>query len=368
LEIRIMAAKEKYAEPTYLECGFGELEHKVITPEICCKCGTCEAFCPRIEHKAGRPELIEYDPLCGLCFAYCPRTFLNMPDLEKKIFGRARSEDEALGIYRKAASAQASLAPGRKQDGGVATALLVHALRSGTIDCAIVTDRDEEWRTVARVVTTPEEVIAAAGTKYTISNSVFAIKDALEKGCEKIGFVGTPCQIQALRKVQFLEEPYEFGQEKIALLIGLFCMENFDYDTLMEGLVKEKFGLQPKDVARFEIQKGMFRVIDKNSGVHEVKIEETEPYAFKGCGPCFDFGSELADISVGSVGSPGGWSTVLTRTDIGEKLYASALKAGAVQEKPVSEKGLALAKKLAGGKGKRFEEKSKELEVSGITR
>ena len=54
-----MAAKEKYAEPTYLECGFGELEHKVISPEICCRCGTCEAFCPRIEHKENRPALVE---------------------------------------------------------------------------------------------------------------------------------------------------------------------------------------------------------------------------------------------------------------------------------------------------------------------
>lgn len=363
-----MAAKEKYAEPTYLECGFGELEHKVITPEICCKCGTCEAFCPRIEHKEGRPELIEYDPLCGLCFAYCPRTFLDMPDLETKIFGRTRAQDEPLGINRKVVSAQSSLAPGRAQDGGVVTALLVHALETGLIDCAIVTDRDEEWRTISKVVTTPEEVIAAAGTKYTISNSVFGIKDALEKGCSKIGFVGTPCQIQALRKVQLLGEPYEFGQEKIALLIGLFCMENFDYDTLIDGLVKGRFGLQPKDVARFEIKKGMFRVIDKSGAAHEVKIEETDPYTFKGCGPCFDFASELSDISVGSVGSVEGWSTVLPRTDIGEKLYASALSAGAVKEKAVSEKGLALAKRLATGKGKRFEEKSEELGVSGIKR
>jgi coenzyme F420 hydrogenase subunit beta len=176
-----MAAKEKYAEPTYLECGFGELEHKVITPEICCKCGTCEAFCPRIEHKAGRPELIEYDPLCGLCFAYCPRTFLDMPDLEKKIFGRTGSEDEVLGIYRKAISAQANPIAGKIQDGGVVTALLVHALKAGIIDCAVVTDRDEEWRTVAKVATTPEEVIAAAGTKYTLQQRI-RYRDALEKG------------------------------------------------------------------------------------------------------------------------------------------------------------------------------------------
>lgn len=363
-----MAAKEKYVEPTYLECGFGELEHKVITPEICCKCGTCEAFCPKIEHKENRPTLTEYDPLCGLCFAYCPRTFLDMPDLESRLFGRARSEEEALGVYIKAVSAQASPVQGKAQDGGVATALLVHALKSGMIDCAVVTDRDEQWRTVPKVATTAEEILAAAGTKYTISNSVLGIKEAIMKGFSKIGFVGTPCQIQALRKVKTLEEPYEFGQEKIALLVGLFCMENFDYDTLMDGLVKSKFGLEPTDVARFEIKKGMFRVIDKAGLAHEVKIEETDAFTFKGCGPCFDFASELADISVGSVGSGEGWSTVLTRTDVGERLYASALAAGAVQEKAISEKGLALAKRLAANKGKRFESCSRELNVTGIKR
>ena len=363
-----MAAKEKYAEPTYLECGFGELEHKVISPEACCRCGTCEAFCPRIEHKENRPALVDYDPLCGLCFAYCPRTFLDMGEMETKLFGRTRNADEALGIFRKAVSAQARAAVVRAQDGGVATALLVQALQSGLIDCAVVTDRDEEWRTVARVATTAEEIKAAAGTKYTISNSVFALKAAMEKGCQKIGFVGTPCQIQALRKVQLLEEPYEFGQKKITLLVGLFCMENFDYDELMEGLVKGKFGLDPRDVSRFEIKKGMFRVIDKAGRAHEVKIEETDEFTFKGCGPCFDFASELADVSVGSVGSSEGWSTVLWRTDEGEKLYAAALAAGAVQEKAVSEKGLALAKRLAQSKAKRFESKSEEMKVGGINR
>ncbi|MDD4161834.1 MAG: Coenzyme F420 hydrogenase/dehydrogenase, beta subunit C-terminal domain, partial [Methanothrix sp.] len=228
--------------------------------------------------------------------------------------------------------------------------------------------RDEEWRTVGHVATTAEEIRNAAGTKYTINNSVLAVKEALERGFKKIGFVGTPCQIQGLRKVKLLDEPYQFGQDKIALLIGLFCMENFDYDALMNGLVKGKFGLLPKDVARFEIKKGMFRVIDKTGKAHEVKIDETDEYTFPGCGPCFDFASELADVSVGSVGSGEGWSTVLTRTDAGEKLYAETLAAGAVQEKAVSEKGLALAKKLASGKVKRFESKSVEMNVSGITR
>jgi coenzyme F420 hydrogenase subunit beta len=112
----------------------------------------------------------------------------------------------------------------------------------------------------------------------------------------------------------------------------------------------------------------MFRVIDKKGQAHEVKLEETDQYTFKGCGPCFDFASELADVSVGSVGSPDSWSTVLTRTDLGEKLYSSALAAGVVQEKAVSDKGLALAKKLAGNKEKRFVTKSQEMSVTDISR
>lgn len=40
----------------------------------------------------------------------------------------------------------------------MATALLVFALESGMIDCAIVTDKDDEWRTVSRVVTTADEI------------------------------------------------------------------------------------------------------------------------------------------------------------------------------------------------------------------
>jgi coenzyme F420 hydrogenase subunit beta len=363
----IMAAMEKYAEPTYLECGFGELEYKVIKPEICCRCGTCEAFCPRIEHVENKPALVNYDPLCGLCFTYCPRTFLDMGAMETKLFGRTRKENEALGIYSKAVSAKAA-GVAQAQDGGVATVLLTEALRSGMIDCAIVTDKDGEWRTVTRLATSADEIVSAAGTKYTINNSVLAVKDALEKGFKKIGFVGTPCQIQGLRKVKLLDEPYQFGQDKIALLVGLFCMENFDYDLLMNGLVKVKFGLEAKDVARFEIKKGMFRVIDKAGKAHEVKIEETDEFTFPGCGPCFDFSSELADISVGSVGSADGWSTVLTRTKVGEDLYSAALASGAVQEKAVSEKGLALAGRLAAGKVKRFMEKSAEMNASGIIR
>ena len=360
----IIAAKEKYPEPTYLEYGFGELDYDVIKKELCCYCGNCIAFCPKIDREANRPELIDYDPNCGLCYAYCPRTIFDMPGMAKKVFGRERREDEVLGIYRNAASARAR-ASVRAQDGGVATAILIQALESGVIDCAVVTDRDEKWRGVPKVATTAEEIAAAAGTKYTITPSVTGVQMAMDEGFKKIGFVGTPCQIQALRKVQLLEEPYKFGQEKIALLVGLFCMENFEHELLFPHLVEGKFGFKAEEVDKFEVQKGMFRVLSGDK-VKEVPLEDTDDYVWKGCGPCFDFAAELADVSVGSVGSKAGWSTVLTRTDLGAKVYDSALAAGSIEEAAVSDKGLALAGRLAKSKEERFTAKTAELFGRGV--
>jgi coenzyme F420 hydrogenase subunit beta len=100
--------------------------------------------------------------------------------------------------------------------------------------------------------------------------------------------------------------------------------------------------------------------------VKEVPLEETDDYVWKGCGPCFDFAAELADVSVGSVGSKAGWSTVLTRTDLGAKVYDSALAAGSIEEAAVSEKGLALAGRLAKGKEERFSAKTADLLGRGV--
>ncbi len=302
-----MAAKEKYPEPTYLEYGFGELEHDVIKKELCCYCGNCIAFCPKIDREGNRPELVDYDPLCGLCYAYCPRTMLDMPGMAKRVFGRERREDEPLGIYRKAASARAVKAGARAQDGGVATALLIGALEAGIIDCAVVTDRDDKWRGIPKVATTAEEIAAAAGTKYTITPTVTGVQMAMDMGKKKIGFVGTPCQIQALRKVQLLEEPYAFGQEKIALLVGLFCMENFEHELLFPHLVEGKFGFKAEEVDKFEIQKGMF---GSSPGRRPGgPLEETDDYVWKGAAPASTSPRARRRL-VGSVGSRAGWSTV----------------------------------------------------------
>lgn len=53
---------------------------------------------------------------------------------------------------------------------------------------------------------------------------------------------------------------------------------------------------------------------------------------------CMDYTAELADISVGSVGSEEGWSTVFVRTEKGEEVVESAVEKGYVEVKEIEDK------------------------------
>ncbi|MFX1465094.1 MAG: Coenzyme F420 hydrogenase/dehydrogenase, beta subunit C-terminal domain, partial [Promethearchaeota archaeon] len=56
------------------------------------------------------------------------------------------------------------------------------------------------------------------------------------------------------------------------------------------------------------------------------------------CHYCVDLTSELADISVGSIGSASGWSTTIVRTNTGDRIFENAVKDGylKINEKPIN--------------------------------
>ena len=144
-----------------------------------------------------------------------------------------------LGNYKTAVSARAADADILKcsQDGGIVTQLFTYALEEGIIDGAIVAAPGEEpWKPEPVVATTKAELLAARGTKYTISPNMMLIKEATRSyGLDKVGIVGTPCQMQALRKAQLYPMAMRKVPDKIALAIGIFCMENFPYMAVMKA-------------------------------------------------------------------------------------------------------------------------------------
>jgi coenzyme F420 hydrogenase subunit beta len=243
------------------------------------------------------------------------------------------------GTYKEvmALKAKDSKITGVSQDGGVVTALLCYALDKGIIDGALVAGKGETpWMPKPTIATTKEEILAAAGTKYTINPVVSVIKDAVrEQGLEKLAVVGTPCQIYAVQKMKLYPVGARHIPDKIALTIGIFCTENFSYAGL-RTIIEDHCKVPVDSVTKMEIGGGKFKVKAAGKEV-AIPIKETHKYEQEGCHVCSDLTAEFADISTGSIGTPEGWSTVFTRTTKGKDLLAKALADGLFEKKSMDE-------------------------------
>ena len=275
-----------------------------------------------------------------------------------------------LGTYKDIVTARATdkQIQNVSQDGGIVTALFTYALDEGIIEGAVVAgNTDTPWQPEPTIAMSADEIIAAAGTKYTFSPNNAVLKEAVRQcGIEKLGTVATPCEIMGLRKMQSYPFSTRFLADKIKLLIGIFCMENFSYASL-QTFVESKLNGSMELTDKMDIGKGKLWIEDPkgNSGL---KLKETHGYEQAGCNICKDYVAELADVSTGSVGSPDGWSTVLSRTDAGKTIFDAAVEAGVIETKAVDEGkfGKQMLEKLAGQKKDKAAKESKSRMELGL--
>ena len=290
--------------------------------------------------------------LCEICYYQCPNVEFSSSDVETFLHGRVRKPDEPIGIFRQAFVGR-TLNPeikDRAQDGGVVTALLAYALETKVIDAAVVAGRDEKWLARPKVATKYEELVQNAGTKYTPSPTLLGVKSAiLEYGKSKVGLVGTPCQIRAVRRIQTSPMGDRRLAQAMALSIGLFCMESYKYDALIENYLTSK-GIDASKLTKVGIKKGQFIVTSGETEMLRVPLKDISQYVRGSCHRCDDFTAEFADISVGGVGCPEGHSTVIARTQTGFDLLMAASKAGFVElrELKQEDKGFQTVLKMVG--------------------
>ena len=163
---------------------------------------------------------------CGLsegkCYNFCPRAYIDVPSLDKLIFGSYR-KDLALGsnISVMKARAKDSKIKSSAQYGGVVSALITYALETGKIDAAVLAKSKDKISAEPTIVRNRKEVLECAGSKYIVCPTVTGVLEAIKQEKGKIGVVGTSCQITAVRKMQ--ASNFEIGADKIGLLVGLFC-------------------------------------------------------------------------------------------------------------------------------------------------
>lgn len=220
------------------------------------------------------------------------------------------TKDEDLGVYCDIFSAKSGI---EGQDGGVVSALLVKGFEEGAFDAAIVVHRGEGYSAEAVVAENPSDVLAAKGTKYLRVNVTQKLRELISQGKKRIAIVCTPCEVKAARKIQqTLKNNCEIT------IIGLFCFEAFNSARLKKEAAT-RLGVDLDKAEKTQIRQGKFTAFVDGKD-YSCKVKDLDEAVEKGCHYCDDFTAQFADISVGSVGSKKGYSTVVVRSKVGEKL------------------------------------------------
>ena len=301
---------------------FWDLEDAVIDADRCIQCGACVAVCPSDSIGIGSddlPTLVKMCTGCSLCWDFCPRGGLRH-EATWKLTG---TPGEGMAAVGERYSARTRPSIRGVQDGGVVSAILIALLEEGELDGALLAreSASQSWKGEAFLARTPAEVIECAGSFY---NQTMALGHLDLAGVElppdpRIAVVGTPCEIEGIRAMQ--ARPWYWGSARVdwvVLTIALLCTKSFNYEKLMVGEIERRRGIALEEIGRVDVIRGKL-IVQGHEGetLLEEPIREFHGAALKGCDECTDFLGNAADLSVGSVGSPDGWSSLLIRTDTG---------------------------------------------------
>ncbi|MFO8032335.1 MAG: Coenzyme F420 hydrogenase/dehydrogenase, beta subunit C-terminal domain [Desulfohalobiaceae bacterium] len=324
---------------------FFHLVQEVQKKGLCHRCGGCVTFCTAINYGAlrldseGKPEYADMEKCieCGLCYAICPE----IEELEEET-KRLVAWSEPMGRILETNVCQA-LDPevrSKATDGGAVTALLLHLFDSGRIDGAVVTRQINPFQREPYLALTRQEILDSAGfhidtsqgmkhfsDRYLTYASIEELQPVLRKGLRRVAFVGTPCQIKSIRKMQAMEI---VPSESIAYCLGLFCSGNFIFSQEQRQQLAEIGEFDWGDVTRMNI-KDSFQVHLSSGEIRRIDLDRLDFMKRVACRYCPDYTAEFADLSFGGLGADQGWTTVLTRTPLGRAVLADA-KSEALQE------------------------------------
>ncbi len=318
---------------------FFNLVQEVQKPGYCHQCGGCVAFCTAINYGAleldgdGRPcykdmgKCIE----CGICYDICPEVDLLSDEIK-----RQASWSAPMGrvIETTVARARDPEICRNATDGGAVTALLLHLLDMGRIDGAIVTKQAGPFNRKPCLATTREEIIQSSGFHFDTSHgmelfsntysafspSILQLGPMAKQGLRRIAFVGTPCQISTVRRMEALAI---VPSDSIKFHLGLFCTGNFIFGNVQRKKLEETAGFKWEDVESINIKEDLI-VVMKDNTIKTIELDKLDFMKRFACRYCDNYASEYADIAFGGIGAQQGWTTVITRTPLGRAVFSEA--------------------------------------------
>ncbi len=229
--------------------------------------------------------------------------------------------------------------------GGVVTTLLKYAFENNLIDGAIVVrmSNSNPIRAEGYIATSSEDLHGSSQSKYQPVSLVSLLKDISD--FKSIAFVGTGCQVEAVRKFCKINSKV---REKIKYTIGLFCAYG---NNSLEGtkFLIRKLGFRDLDkVKKISYRNGKYPgnfVVESNKKNKSLSKNEYKWFSLlfteSRCMNCIDYTNELADISVGdsyslSADNIYGKSIVIVRNQIGIDLLNTSIKNNHICSEPLN--------------------------------
>ncbi|MBN1918650.1 MAG: Coenzyme F420 hydrogenase/dehydrogenase, beta subunit C-terminal domain [Verrucomicrobia bacterium] len=336
-----------------------KLEQEVTSTGLCLGCGACVGVC--------RSGALWFPDELGDCvprrrrgslsdgdeWAYlgCPGRDVDFPTLNQFCFG-GQPPNPMLGHWRSLWVGYSGDPAVRRAgaSGGVLTTIGLSLLEQKLVDGVIALGPDPErpYRSKPVIARTPDELKACAQSKYTV-HPVLRVLAELRRtpDAERYAFVGLPCQIHAVRKLQAAGNP---EVRKITWVLGSYCGNILQFGAVHNFL--KLYGID--DLSRVvDLQyragewPGKMRVALDDGRVFEMPkfyANYLIPfYILPRCLTCTDLAAEFADISGGDAWAPvyeergKGYSLIVARSDKGQRLIETLLEQKRLEAEPITE-------------------------------
>lgn len=268
--------------------------------------------------------------------SYCPGVAVTSPFTHRRahpVLG------PYVGMWRANATDTATRTRG--SSGGVLTALQQWALTHGAISTAVAQSPADARRTVPVRITTREEAMRSAGSRYAPVAAASNVGDLTHDDIA----VGKPCEAAAIRQIYS-------APDTAPLVLSFFCMgtpSSLATDALVADLADESSPVENL-VYRGNGWPGRFTVTTANGSRNSMTYEESwgkhlGPTVQWRCRTCLDGMGESADLVAGDLwntdenGYPSfdekaGYSVLIARTPRGHAAALAAQREGLLHLEP----------------------------------
>jgi coenzyme F420 hydrogenase subunit beta len=326
---------------------------EIVTGGLCIGCGLCRAMAgadriSMVTTPEGRERPVVTETLCdedlAAINAVCPGTRIEGAD-PSNIATEAETDliwGPALPTTMAIAHAADPEVRFRGAAGGVLTALGQYLLRTGEVEAIlhVMVSPDAPMRSVATVSETPEDVLAAAASRYGPA-AVLADFDAVLSQGRPFAVIAKPCDIGAVRRAMARDER---ARELVRYCLTLACGGASDLGKSFDVL--DGLGVAERDLTLFRYRghgnPGPTRIETKDGRNFELTYDDMwggdvgwriQPR----CKICPDAIGESADLvsadcwpGGGPVAEDEGFNAVFARTRTGGQLLERAVADGAL--------------------------------------